>query len=803
MDPEQVGDLFRFVGGRSIVGRLAVLNGHLTADQLEAALAARTDARPVGQLLVELGFLSPEQRADLETQEAEISRSDRGEPSGRALGHYLLVEQLGGGQGGIVWKAWDTKLQRWVAVKEARQDVRFSRERFLREARAAAKVRHPNLVEALEVGCHGGQDYIVMTYVDGKPLDQVRLPPEQAAAVMADIAQAVGALHAAGVLHRDIKPQNILLDAAGQGWLADFGIARDRSAQPLTVEGTLMGTPVYMAPEQALGKPDLVHEAADVYGLGATLYHLVTGRAPFLAEDDLRALFRRLSDEPPPAPRQVNPAVPEDLDFIIRHALEKNPGDRYAGAGRLSDDLRRFLRGEPPAARPVGPIVRSARWMREPRRIAAGLILLLVLPVAAIGTFASRHREKYFSAYQEGVEHWTRGAPEAALARFDAAAAAAPQRPEPWLMKGRCLLRLGRAEEAEEAWTEALARDPDFGPALLERGKAAVGRFVQPAARLSGGRIQPAAPAPEAAERLKKGEEDLARARSAKGLDPLEVRFLEGALAYGQGRYREAAEALGAVVLRNRWDASAFTLHGAAAFLAGDFPAAERSLGEALRLEPRASRYRLRGDVLLALKRPAEAVEDYARAGDDPTARCRKGLALQSQGKLAEAVVEYSRAIELSPGYATAFNNRGTAKFKLKDFAGAAKDFEQALEADEFYAEAYHNLGGVLLETGRPKEAIRQFDLALGRDPDYVDAYVHRAHARRAGKDYARAIEDFEQALARDPRNPVTLLDLARTAHLQGDAPKAVRSVRQALAAAPETWDLRPLAEEMLKDWTR
>src|SRR5204863_4620767 len=131
------------------------------------------------------------------------------------------VERLGGGQAGVVWKAWDTKLQRWVAVKEAREDVRFSRERFLREARAAAKVRHPHLVEALEVGRQDDRDFIVMNYVDGKPLDQASLAPGKAAAVIADIADAVAALHAAGVLHRDIKPQNILLDADGRGWLAD------------------------------------------------------------------------------------------------------------------------------------------------------------------------------------------------------------------------------------------------------------------------------------------------------------------------------------------------------------------------------------------------------------------------------------------------------------------------------------------------------------------------------------------------------------------------------------------------------
>jgi tetratricopeptide (TPR) repeat protein/predicted Ser/Thr protein kinase len=811
MDPDQVGDLFRFVGGRSIVGRLAVLSGFLTPGQLEAALAARSGARPVGELLVELGFLSENQRADLEQQEAEILRADRGEPSGRALGHYLLVEQLGGGQAGIVWKAWDTKLQRWVAVKEARDDVRFSRERFLREARAAAKVRHPHLVQALEVGRHEGHDFMVMNYVDGKPLDQAALPLEKAAAVMADIAGAVSALHAAGVLHRDIKPQNILLDGSGHGWLADFGIARDRAAQPLTLEGTLMGTPVYMAPEQALGRPDLVHEAADVYGLGSTLYHLVTGRAPFLAEDNLRTLLRRLSDEAPVPARQLNADLPADLDFIIRHALEKHPENRYPGAAEMEEDLRRFLRGEPPHARPAGPVARSARWLRRkprPLLLAAGAVALTVAGGFAIS--ASRRQERYLAAYQEGLHQWTRGSTAGALARFEEAAIVKAGRPEAWVMKGRCLVQLGRPGEATQAYARALQIDPSFGPALLELGKATVSGYVQrrlpPAVRVSGGTIRFGAPDPEGPQDKAlraAGEANLAQARAARGLDPVELRFLEGALALGQGRLREAVSALAEYVGKNRWDPAGFSFHAAAAYLSGDLAAAERSLSTAIALQPHPDRYKARGDVRYALGRHAEAADDYHRAGNDPSARCSRGLALQALGLHAEAVDEYTRALELRPGFARAYNNRGTAKFKLRDFAGAKKDFEQALEADEFYAEAYHNLGGVLLETDHKAEALRQFDLALARDPDYVEAYVHRALAKRRMQQYAEAVDDLEQALSREPGNPETLLELARTAHLQGDAAKAVESVRKALAEAPESWELRPLAAELLKDWSR
>ena len=809
MDADRVGDLFRFLGGSSIVGRLAVLHGFLSEAQLEVAKA--TDERAIGDILVELGFLTKEQKADLETQEAEILRNDRSEPSGRAIGHYLLVEQIGGGMAGIVWKAWDTKLQRWVAVKEARDDIRFARERFLREARASAKVRHPHLVQALEVGRHEDKDFIVMNLVEGKPLDQASLPVGKAAAVIADIAEAVAALHAAGVLHRDIKPQNILLDEQGHGWLADFGIARDRSAQPLTLEGTLLGTPVYMAPEQAHGKPDLVREPADIYGLGSTLYHAVTGRAPFLAEEDLRVLLRRLSDEAPPPPRELAPAVPEDLDFIIRRAIEKHPEDRYPSAAALAEDLRRFLRGESPLARPASPIARSARWMRrKPWQLAVVLSTVVVLILGVLGLTGFLRQERYLSLYQDGVDRFTRGATAEALERFEAATQVDSHRPEAWLMRGRCMARLKRFAEAERAWTVALDRDPSFGPALLEKGKSTVATYVQkrlpPAIRVSGGRIRFGTPDPESKEdraRRLEGEHDLERARAGRGLDPVDLRFLEGALAFGKGRYGDSTQALGEYVARNSWDPAGYGLHAAAAYLSGDFARADLSLTQAIRLEPRADRYKARGDARYGRGLYAAALEDYARADEDPAARCGRGLALQALGKHPEALVEYTRALELRPGDARALNNRGTAKVELLDLSGAQKDFELALEANEFYAEAYHNLGNVLLLQNRAADALRQYDLAIGCDPDYVEAYVHRARARLKSGASEEAAADLEQALKREPGNPDFLLDLATVSRARGDAPKAIRLLEQALAAAPASWSPRPRAEKLLTEWKR
>ncbi len=817
LDPGSLGDLFRFVEGRAVLGRLAVLNGLATETQIDACIAeqrATADARPLGAILLARGLVTPDQLSDLLRQDAQLRTLDAvgGAPAeagtGRLVGRYLLSERLGTGHAGVVWKAWDTQLQRWVALKEAREDSDFPRERFLREARAAARLRHPNLIEALEIGRHEGRDFLVMNYVEGKALDEVRLDPRRAAQILAGVADAVQAMHDAGILHRDIKPANILLDGAGLPHLGDFGIARDLHGPRMTVEGTLMGTPAYMSPEQASGQHDRVKPPADVYGLGATLYQLLTGRPPFQAEDDLQALLERLAKEAPAPPRQLNAQIPADLEAIALKALEKHPSDRYESAAAMAEDLRRFLRGEPIKSRPACPLTRAAKWIRRNPRIAVG-----TLAVAAIAAFLlarSGREQEYLRAYQEGVELWSRPSPQEALAKFEVAAAAAPGRPEPWLWKGRCLLLLKRPAEAEEALAQALRADPSFGPALLERGKQIVGAYVRrrlrPPMRASGGRVRFGAPAPEGAEDKalrEKGEEYLAKAQGAKGLAPEEVRFIEGALAFGNGRYAEAATALREYVSKNRWDAWGAGLLGAACHLAGDFAAAEEALSLAIGLQPLPDRYRARGDARYALGRYSGAVEDYARAGEDAETYCNRGLALQAQGRNVEAIAEYTRALELRPKFARALVNRGTACAEQLELQAAERDFELALEQDEFHPDAYLGLGNVLLLKSNLAGAIQQYDIAVKIDPRFSEAFVQRARARRRSRDLEAAIPDYEAALRIDPLNADVLLELATAQDARGGRPGALGTLRRALEAGGPEWPLRDRASKLLSEWTK
>lgn len=752
MDPELVGDLFRFVGGSSLRARLAQLAGW------------------------SLEGLTPAQTEELDRQEAEILRGDRGEPAGRALGPYLLVEKLGGGATSDVWKAWDTKLRRWVAVKEAKLEGPASRERFLREARAASKVRHPHLIEAFDVGREGDVDYLAMTLVEGLPMDRAGHDPRSAARAVADVAGAVQALHEAGLIHRDIKPQNILQDVEGRAILADFGIARDLSAPPLTLEGAVLGTPHYMAPEQAAGTPELIREAADVYGLGATLYHLAGGRPPFAGADLPTLLGKIATAEPAP----LRDDIPRPIAAIVRRAMEKDPRDRYPTAAAFEEDLRRFLRGEP---------LRSGsaawRWLRRRWSWIAGGAAALALLVAL--WIPSRRAAEAVAIHNEGVERWARGDVAGAEAWF----ARAGERPESMLMRGRCLLRMGKSKEALDLWNRLLEAHPNYGPVLLERGKlrmaATIHRQVPVAGRRSGRGVvfQASKPAPDP---------DLLRAEPAlRELDRTEQAFSVGEFLLRRGRAPEAVEHLKTYAERQPWDPAAHSFLAAAAFLAGDYATADAALTAALALEPRSDRYLARGDARLAGGRYEGAVEDYARAGDEG----RRGLALQSLGKLEEAEAAFDRA----PRSARTLVNRGTVRAERKNLEGAKRDFEAALELDERSADAYHNLAGVNLLEQDVEAALRHFDLALGCDAEFMEAYIGRARARIRLGQPEKAVPDFERALRRSADLDLHL-EAAAAYFLAGEKAKAVDAVRRALLDGGDAWPSRPAAEKLLKEWS-
>jgi WD40 repeat protein/tRNA A-37 threonylcarbamoyl transferase component Bud32 len=381
-------------GGRAL-DRTAFLARHPRhAAELQRCLGAW---EKVNQWAAPLRQVS--QAARLSTDHAPTRIDGPAAPGGKtglsapaAFDDYEVLEELGRGGMAVVYKARQRSLDRLVALKMFRALELGSTaevERFRKEAALVARLEHPCLVPLHEVGEQGGRPYFTMRLMEGGSLAEKVTPfqtdPAAAARILAAVARAVHHVHQRGVLHRDLKPSNILLDAAGQPHVTDFGLAKVLEADTgLTQSGALVGTPSYMAPEQAGGGGEVVTTATDVYGLGATLYALLTGRPPFQGADVLQTLAQVKDREPTP-PGTLNPRVERDLQTICLKCLEKQPGRRYPSAEALAEDLERWLAGEPIRARPNSAWERAWKWARRRPAVAA---LVAVSTAALLGLLA-------------------------------------------------------------------------------------------------------------------------------------------------------------------------------------------------------------------------------------------------------------------------------------------------------------------------------------------------------------------------------------------------------------------------------
>lgn len=303
---------------------------------------------------------------------ADAAGSDRGGNTGSSapdappaklelpckLGDFELLEELGHGGMGVVYRARQISLDREVAVKTILRGAHASPadlQRFRAEAEAAARLDHPGIVPVYEVGELNDRPFFCMKYIKGRTLSELLadgpLPARDAAKILSDVARAIHFAHSQGVLHRDLKPSNILIDDDGRPHVTDFGLAkRVTDAPSLTRTGAVLGTPAYMAPEQAAGQRGELGPRTDVYGLGTILYHMLTGRPPFQAASVVDVVFMVLEQDPVP-PRVINPRADRDLELITLHCLQKPPDLRYDSAAALADDLRAFLTDEPLAVR--------------------------------------------------------------------------------------------------------------------------------------------------------------------------------------------------------------------------------------------------------------------------------------------------------------------------------------------------------------------------------------------------------------------------------------------------------------------
>jgi WD40 repeat protein len=389
------------------------------------------------------------------------------------IGGYEILEVLGRGGMGIVYKARQEGLQRLVALKMIRTagpPEATELARFRTEAEVVARLQHPNIVQVFGVGTVHGSPYLTLEYCGGgslaAQLNNVPRPPGEAARLVECLARGMAAAHAAGIIHRDLKPANVLLAEDGTPKISDFGLAKKTDVEVgQTQTGAILGTPSYMAPEQAEGGARHVGPAADVYALGAILYELLTGRPPFRAATALETL-EQVRTIDPVAPRQLAPRIPRDLETICLKCLEKAPTRRYVSAAALADDLERFRDGRPIQARPTLWWERWAKWARR-RPAVAALVAVSLVALAAMSAGAWKYHvdlEQHASALQATARQLQQEQKVALIAQHKA---------EEQLERNRRFLFATRLQEAGALYRTSPARafellqDPDLHPPVL------------------------------------------------------------------------------------------------------------------------------------------------------------------------------------------------------------------------------------------------------------------------------------------------------------------------------------------------
>ncbi|MBX3469589.1 MAG: protein kinase [Planctomycetes bacterium] len=797
------------------LARRAVERGLISQEQLDDCLAERRRLRKDGlevglrELLQERGLVDGP-RWDALTDEPPPparpsgyvpTRSDVIDlvappaPPQEVLGGYRIVSELGRGAMGVVYEAIQERLGRRVALKvlpQAHALQGVARERFVREAQATASLKHPGIVPIYDVGEERGVHFFAMELLEGRSLkgivDQEKaLAPERAARIIKDAAEALDFAHERGVIHRDVKPDNIFVRQDGTVVVTDFGLALRVHDAALTREGTIVGTPLYMAPEQARGDAP-VDRRADVYGLGITLYELLAGQVPFEDARDTGALLEMVTHDDPQPLGRVKPGLPAPLTAVVEVAMEKDPARRYPTAAALAADLGRFLAGEPILARPPTRLTRTWRLVRRRGRalLVGGSALAILLGFGASMNLL-RRRWQADNQVLDAIGLARAGQRDGALAALERAL-------ELWPGLAEANFRLGELAatraEARRAWDLALAREPKHVEALLARGRlsrdegalddaladlAAAATHAAPAdprPPLLVGLVQLAlGRADDAAPRLRHGLE-LARAARATR-DPLyaEAVLRLGELELAHGDAQAAQVELEEAVRLLPQEVGPQVLLAQALVANGDDPAAVEALTAALRRAPGDLRAQeLRGRAYRRLGRPVEAFRDLTAARDLPSARLARGL------------LRFETIDFITTGDVIAFDDLGARE----DLEAAAAEASRLSPRDR--ALALLALGWLELASPRPSRtrAFERWEAAAALAPSAAGPRLARALVGlERAVDHDEAARILGEALVAPAGAYAARVGLARVAEAKGDLARARALLDEAVALAP------------------
>lgn len=359
---------------------------------MPGVLQLKSPENPDGNESIESVDYSPSQFLTRDSDAESGTRKGISTEIPKQIGHYQIEAALGFGAMGQVFKGYDPKLKRFAALKILYAETPQVNRRFAQEARFQAKIDHPNVCKVYEVGEVDGKNFIAMQFIAGKTLRDAakELRLEEKIRIIKQVADALHSAHKEGLIHRDIKPSNIMVVKTEEGlwqpYILDFGLAREQETAGLTLSGIVVGTPHYMAPEQARGDSTHLDRRTDVYGLGATLYELLSGRTPYAGRSSTEVLVKVLQEDPVPV-RKIDPSIPIDLETIVMKSMQKEPQQRYESAKEFYEDLQRYLDGEPITARPVSlseRLIKKARKNKVTAAILAGALIITLILVGAL-----------------------------------------------------------------------------------------------------------------------------------------------------------------------------------------------------------------------------------------------------------------------------------------------------------------------------------------------------------------------------------------------------------------------------------
>jgi serine/threonine-protein kinase len=711
---------------------------------------------------------------------------------------------IGRGGMGVVYRARHLKLNRLVAVKMLLAGAYagpVQLERFRREAEAVASLRHPNIVQVYDAGDVAGQPYFTMELVEGGSLAQ-RLAGKlqssrQAAEAVAILAGAVQFAHRSGIIHRDLKPANILVAAEGTIKITDFGLAKPvQGGADVTIYGSVVGTPSYMSPEQALGQARDIGPSADIYALGAILYEMLTGHPPFEASTAAET-HRKVIDGNPTPPRRLNKKVPRDLETICLKCLQKSPARRYASAQDLTDDLHRFLDGKPVIARPVGIVERSVKWAGR-RPVMATLIaaLMLMLGISTVTAIWIQRQEN--TRRTEKVKRTARAREVIQNAIKDA-------------------YQKGKKEQWEEA--NALLKDAavhltDADSVELDSRLRQAEKTLNFAQKLEDIRQKAASAVMEQYSREEFADSRL-MAREYKeefanwGLkledDPsvtanqIKDSLLDDQIVAALDKWAFAAFTLGDKFLPKRlleiarlvdpdstWrdrfrDPTIWKDKAALLKLARDVPAASA--------QPPAHQLAITASLLAALKAKWDGTELLSEAirrrRDDFWLNCEMGNALSREGKNREAAIFYQTAVALKPRSVWLRNRMASAMAGSGNYDQAVSEFREALTLDPKNSIIHHNLIYTLIDLGLNADALAQGQVAFALNPDDSMNACDLGLALYWNGRHLEAIPAFEKAIQVDSKCIMAHCDLGLMFLLTHQFEKAVKEYRRTLQLDP------------------